>query len=419
MTARRLTAVDAQTYWMSASVPSDQFLIYAFGQGTTDLDDALREVRERARACDIMRLRIEDSGFWTYPAWVPREVGGDQFVVHDLDNPTWAGCLDAVAALDADQLSARVLTWRLHIFPCIGGLPNGTRTGTVAVLQISHALADGILASALAARLFGRDDDVPTVTATSTRPASVPVLALQAVRTHRRLIRDTESGIVPPQAHSRPLLQTNRRPEGRRRLRTVVCERHRVGGPTVTVGVLAAISAALAAHLRELGDAPSQLGAEVPMAKSGPRRSNNHYANVGVGLYPDAEIGRRVQLIAADLAARRRRAAHPAMCAEAAAFAAVPAPLLRWGVQQFDPNVRWDTAIGNTVVSSVNRGRADLRFGDSPVQLTTGLLGLSPMMGMTHGVHGIGDTVTVSVYAADSSIGDIDAYVERLADELR
>jgi len=39
---------------------------------------------------------------------------------------------------------------------------------------------------------------------------------------------------------------------------------------------------------------------------------------------------------------------------------------------------------------------------------------LSPMMGLTHGVHGIGDTVAVSVHAAESAIGDVDEYVARL-----
>ncbi len=36
------------------------------------------------------------------------------------------------------------------------------------------------------------------------------------------------------------------------------------------------------------------------------------------------------------------------------------------------------------------------------------------MMGLTHGVHGIGDTVAVSVHAAESAIGDVDDYVARL-----
>ena len=87
---------------------------------------------------------------------------------------------------------------------------------------------------------------------------------------------------------------------------------------------------------------------------------------------------------------------------------------MRWGVGHFDPTLRSPTVIGNTVVSSVNRGPADLRFGELPVIVTAGNPGLSPMMGLTHGVHGIGETIAISVHAAESAIGDVDAYVERL-----
>jgi hypothetical protein len=154
------------------------------------------------------------------------------------------------------------------------------------------------------------------------------------------------------------------------------------------------------------------------MAKSGVRQAHNHFGNVGVGLYPELEFDERVARIAGDLARRRRRAAHPAMLAANRASAAVPAFLLRWGVAQFDPYARSPTVTGNTVVSSVNRGAADLHFGEAPVVLTAGYPGLSPMMGVTHGVHGIGDTIAVSVHAAQSAIGDVDVYVDRLASAL-
>jgi len=170
--------------------------------------------------------------------------------------------------------------------------------------------------------------------------------------------------------------------------------------------------------MRELGDDPSALGAEVPMAKAGVRQSHNHFGNVGVGLYPELDAAARAARIVEDLADRRRRAAHPAMLAASRAFAAVPAPLLRWGVGRFDPTLRSATVIGNTVVSSINRGPADLRFDELPVVLTAGYPGLSPMMGLTHGVHGIGDTIAISVHAAESAIGDVDAYVERLESAL-
>jgi hypothetical protein len=414
MTVRRLSAVDAQTHWTSAKIPNDQFLLYCFAGVPTGLDRALDVIRQRARGCTELRLRVQDRGFLTYPAWVAGEVTADQFVVHDLTDRTWAGCLAAVARLGENQLDAQATTWRLHVFTPVEGLP-GAGTGAVVVLQATHALGDGIRSSALAGLMLGRPGTVSAVTAPRPfRGAALPWRALRAARSHRQLVRDTEAGLVPAQADSRPALHSNARPEGVRSIRTVIRKRSEVAGPTVTIGVLAGVSTALSEHLRELGDDTSMLGAEVPMAKSGVRQAHNHFGNVGVGLYPELVFNERTHRISEDLDCRRRRAAHPAMSAASRAFAAVPAPLLRWGVGQFDPMLRSPTVTGNTVVSSVNRGAADLHFGEAPVVLTAGYPGLSPMMGITHGVHGIGDTIAISVHAAASAIGDIDAYVERL-----
>jgi hypothetical protein len=189
-------------------------------------------------------------------------------------------------------------------------------------------------------------------------------------------------------------------------------------GPTVTVSALSAVSVALAEHLRGLGEDPSLLGAEVPMAKPPPRLSYNHFGNVGVGLYPELAEPERGVRIAADLDARRRRAAHPGVRAADLAFAETPAPLLRWGMDRFDPDVRVTQVTGNTVVSSVNFGAADFTFGGAPVTVATAVAGLSPMMGLTHVVGGVGDTIAIGVHAAESAVGDIDSYVERLAAAL-
>jgi hypothetical protein len=312
------------------------------------------------------------------------------------------------------QLDPSRMSWRLHVFTPVEGVP-GAGIGTVVVLHATHAVGDGIRASAMAAWLFGRAEEVPPVPAPPPfRGAALPWRAFRAARAHRRLEHDVAAGLVPAQADSRPALRSNSRPDGVRSIRTVIRNRDQLPGPTVTVGVLAAISTALAAHLRELGDDASTLGAEVPMAKAGVRKAHNHFGNVAVGLYPDLDADARTARIVEDIAERRRRAAHPAMLAASQASAAVPAALLRWGVEQFDPTLRSPVVTGNTVVSSVNRGRADLRFGVLPVVLTAGYPGLSPMMGLTHGVHGIGDTIAISVHAAESAIGDVDAYVERL-----
>ena len=418
MTVRRLAAVDAQMYWMSRAIASDQFLLYAFDGVSADLGRTLDGLRARASACADLRLRIADTGFWTYPAWVSQEVGEDQMMVHHLAENSWVACLNAVADLVEHQLDDRLAAWRLHVFSDVDGVPGCTRAGTVAVLQISHALADGIRSSALAAHLFGRDEGPPTVVGPPPSAARLPARGVAAAVAHRRLVRDTGAGLVPAPSVSRRVLGSNTRPAGARYLRTVICDRSRIGGPTVTVVVLSAISGALSGYLLALGEDTSQLAAEVPMARSGPRQAFNHFGNVGVGLHPGEKPGVRAHLIATELGQRRRRAAHPAMRAEDAASACVPAPLLRWGVGKFDPNVRWPTVTGNTVVSSVNRGAKDLTFGAAPVVLTTACPALSPMMGVTHGVHGIGDTVAVSVHAAESAMADIDSYVERLEREL-
>jgi hypothetical protein len=418
MMVRRLSAVDAQMHWMSAKIPNDQFLLYGFAGVPSDLQRVLTSIRRRARDCAELRLRVEERSALTYPAWATGDVEPDQFVVHDLADNSWAACLAAVAGLADRQLDAARMTWRLHVFSPVDGLP-GAGVGTVAVMQATHAFGDGTRSSALGAWLLGRAGPVPAVPAPPLfRGAALPWLSFLAARAHRRLVSDTDAGLVPPQADLRPALHSNARPDRVCSIRTVIRNRAQLRGPTVTVGVLASVSTALSAHLRELGDDPSTLGAEVPMAKAGVRQAHNHFGNVGVGLYPDVGLDARTARIAEDLAQRRRRAAHPAMLASSRAFSAVPAPLLRWGVKQFDPTVRSPTVTGNTVVSSVNRGPADLRFGELPVVLTAGYPGLSPMMGLTHGVHGIGDTVAISVHAAASAIGDVDAYVDRLENAL-
>lgn len=404
-----MAAVDAQFYWMSAKVPNDEFLLYAFGGQPGDLDRALDEIRRRARACPELTLRVEDGCSLTYPRWVATTVSPEQVVRHDVADHGWQACLAAVARLADSQLDLRRVPWRLHVFTPVLGIPGVDGPGVVTVLQTSHALADGARGAALAGWLFGRDAPVPAV-----RRASQGCFAWQAAEAawrHRGLLRDTRAGLLAPGVGSRPPLATNARPDGARSIRTLVRQRAQLRGPSVTVAVLAAVSTALS---RLLADGSDALGAEVPMAKPGVPQANNHFGNIVVGLYPRLELDVRLDRIAADLANGRRRFEHPATRAGDRAFAAVPAPLLRWGVSQFDFGARPAQVSGNTVVSSVNRGPADLRFGDAPVVLTAGYPGLSPSMGLTHGVHGIGETIAISVHTAESVIADVDTYLELL-----
>ena len=393
---------------MSAKIPSDQFLLYAF-DGVPDIERSVTEVLARAAQCPELLMRVADDGGWRYPQWVRAEIDDESVRTHDA--PSWAGCQEALVALAVDQLEPAQRDWRLHIFFGVADVPGASGPATVAALQMTHALADGGRSSAMAARLFGRDEPVPAVQPRPWRP--LPVLAWQAAWAHRELVRDTASGAVAQPAPPWPVQRTNDRPSGPIALRTIVRPREQLPGPTVTVGVLAAVAESLADQL-----GVTDLGAEVPMAKPGVRYANNHFGNVSVALHSALPFEQRAVRIAADLAARRLRNAHHSMAVSDAASAAVPAPILRWGVSLFDTDARSETVAGNTVVTSVNRGAADLRFGACPVLFTVGFPALSPMMGLTHGVYGIGDTVVVSVHAAASALPDVDDYVQRLAAAL-
>ena len=404
-----MAAVDAQFYWMSAKVPNDEFLLYAFDGEPAELEGAIEQVCRRARACPDLTMRVRDGSALTYPRWVPAAVGPDYVVCHDLADATWRGCLAAVVGLADNQLDIRRMPWRLHVFTPVLGIPGVAGPGVVAVMQAPHAVADGIRGAAMAAWLFGRDAPV-------TEPARLPAgflpwRAADAARTHRQLVRDTQAGLLAPGLGSRPRLPTNARPDGPRSMCTLVRHRAQLSGPTATVAVLAAVSTALSGLL---GGPVDSLGAEVPMAKPGMPHAHNHFSNFTVGLYPGLGMDARVERIATDVANGRRRIEHPATRAADRAFAAVPAALLRWGVTLFDPNALPAQVAGNTVVSSVHRGAADLSFGDAPVVLTAGYPALSPLMGLTHGVHGIGDTIAISVHAAESAVPDVDAYLQLL-----
>lgn len=403
-----MAAPDAQLLWLSATVPNDQFLLFVF-DGSPNLS-AVEDIRRRAESIPELCLRVHDDGPWRYPRWVRGPVRPEQFVVHPGSPGEWQGCLESVERLLADQLEVSEMAWRVHILP--------SAKHCVVVVQIAHALGDGTRSTALAAALLGRSAPIPDVA--QPKPGSLLWRSVVAAREHRRLVADTDAGLLPPPGSPRPALSVNTRKGDRSVLRVVTVDRDSRASTTVTVGALVAISEALGGYLADRGEDVTNLLAEVPMAFNfgSPVRAHNNFRNVSVGLHPTIPPAERAAWIAAELNDHRKRTQHPATRASAAAFAAVPAPLLRWGVSRFDPLARPSAVSGHTVVSSVNRGPADLSFGGCPARLTAGFPALSSNMGLTHGVHGIGQTVAVSVHA-DPAVVDVDDYLDRLACALR
>ena len=194
----------------------------------------------------------------------------------------------------------------------------------------------------------------------------------------------------------------------------LVCRRTdlRIGEHTVTVGVLTAISVALSEYLATRGNAPDRLAAEVQVAGEPGALERNNFRNVGIDLAIDEpDLARRATAIAKQL--RVRRAPRPP-AADAAVRRVLPAPVLRRDVAGYPLDVVPTLVTGNTVVSSVFRGPADMELAGGSVRFTAGFPALSPAMALTHGVHGIGDTVTVSVVGSPDVMPDFDGYVQLL-----
>ncbi|MGY2063003.1 WS/DGAT domain-containing protein, partial [Nocardia gipuzkoensis] len=115
---------------------------------------------------------------------------------------------------------------------------------------------------------------------------------------------------------------------------------------------------------------------------------------------------------------RRARARHPLLAAQDRVTAAIPAPMLRRDVATYRLDHPPATLSAHTVVSSVDRGPADLVLAHAPVRFTAGFPALGTVMHLTHGVHGLGDAITVSVHADPAVLPDPDRYAALLDSAL-
>ncbi|MUM16674.1 DUF1298 domain-containing protein [Mycobacterium sp. CBMA271] len=436
MTVEQMAPRDAQMYWMSTKIPNDQFLLFCFDGPTAGLEAVRSTVAARAvRIADLRVRAVDVPGHLDYPYWGPRDESHLPLTVHSLAEPSWSECRSAVAALLTGTVDIRESPWHLHIFPDVVGAPETSGPALVAVLQVSHALADGRRSTAAARALFGADaptggpvPEVPPLTVlrgVADFPAKLGRL-LGASRggylAYRRQQELVAAGELEPEPQGFPLISLNARPDERHEIRMIVRPREELRAPpvSVTVAVVAAIGTALPQYLRDHGQwVPERLGAELTVADSGESLARNNFRNVGVDLHwnePDLRI--RAQRITEGIENRRRRAAHPVMVAQREGGSAMPAPMMWAGVNAFNADLMPPTVAGNTVVSSVVRGAADLTLAGGRVVFTAGFPALSPVMGLTHGVHGIGDTVTVSVHTSAAVMPDIDHYESLLAEAL-
>ncbi|WP_067885470.1 WS/DGAT domain-containing protein [Nocardia vaccinii] len=433
-----LAPQDATRYWLSHRTVNDLFLLYCFTDAGQSFEQLRDEVCKRAASIPDLCVRLREHRF-AYPEWVPCAISAEQITEPVLAAPRWPNVVAALEDLLSRGVRADEHPWRLHLFRGIRDAPGGVSPALVAVLQLSHALADG-RRSAEIARALWSDVAHREVLGSSARMAAVrnfaaslrPVEAvallgmpvamartvirgLDAERARRRLEELTDRGEIPPPAVEFPLTRINHPPApNSHAIRMMVREDLRVPGYTVTVVAATATARALSRYLAEHDEPNVPLGAQVSMALPvSSRRPRNNYVDLAVELPVDEpDPHRRATRIAADLAARRSRALHPLMTARNRVTEVIPAPVLRRDIAGYPLDLTPETLTGHTVISSVNRGPADLLFGNGLVRWTAGFPALGTVMHLTHGIHGLGNTVTVSIHADPDVIPDIDAYAE-------
>lgn len=435
MTGGLLAPRDARTFWASSLMPSDQFLLYCFDHGAGPAPSAAEVadvVLARAPSITDLRLRIDPAPCdLEHPAWAPSGVVD----VREGIAHTWSAVPGVVARMFAHQVDGTVSPWRLHVLPRVAGAPRCTGPATVVVLQVAHALADGRRSADIARALFATGEPVE---APVFRPLPGPLRAARGLlglpvaltRTvalgllsgpaRTEIDRRTAAGDLPGPVPGSPLTPLNTPPDDTRDVRMLVRDGASLrSGATVTATALAAVSLAVERYLRLSGaEVPAELAAEVMVARERRPGERNAFGNVSVPLFPGTDAAERPGLIADALAAARARAASPLWRTVGAAEDAAPSVLAALGVRSFDPAIVPETMAGATVLSSVHRGAADLELLGGRSVFTAGFPALSPAMGLTHGVHGLGDAVTVSVTSSRTSVPDPDEYAALLAAAL-
>ncbi|WP_051198432.1 WS/DGAT domain-containing protein [Gordonia shandongensis] len=446
-----LAAADAAMHYRARYASTDQFLVYAFphvgsgrvgsgrvgsgrvGSGRVGSGGRPATLRERAAAVGDLGVGIAavaaDLGG---PRWVRSVPGDDRFRIHEAS--TWAECLTMLGELIVDNDRDESVPWRLHLFGPLDGVPEVDGPARIVVLQIAHALGDGRRVSAIARALLGPDD--PAGPAPQPGPggrlADAGAAVWGALRIGPRMVAATAWGVAAWRRAARPdpepapgpapgpirrtVLNGSGDGAGPVRLRTLhlSADALREHGPSVTTAVLAVLAEVLPTFGGAADD--GRVLAEVTVARPAEGRQRNNFHTVGVDLRADVDDRReRAATIRDELAAARRRdgtaARRTARRAEARTPPVLAAAAARLAAQAPAPS----TVSGATVVSSVDRGPADLTLEGAPVAFTAGFPALSSAHDLTHGVHGIGDVVTVSVCARGAAASVVDDYVHALA----
>ncbi|MFI5778651.1 hypothetical protein [Nocardia sp. NPDC051570] len=221
-----LSPQDATTYWLSRRTGNDQFLLYGFDETGRSTRDLRALLAHRAARIPDLGLRVRERRF-AYPVWAPGAVDDEQIVEHELPDSHWSNVVAALGDVVDERLRAEERAWRLHLYRAVRDAPAGDGPAVIAVLQLSHALADGRRATAITRSLFAAElppDDAARSTAFPTGTHTLKDAAAELVSFFgmpialgRTMIRGLAADRARRELAAAPLAERLRRPLPKRR----------------------------------------------------------------------------------------------------------------------------------------------------------------------------------------------------------
>ncbi|WP_461417547.1 WS/DGAT/MGAT family O-acyltransferase [Gordonia sp. GN26] len=292
------------------------FGIYVF-DGEKDLPSfgRIRTVlAQRASEIPLLGVKVVSPSPWIYPRWTVDPTGADE-KIFELDSaPTWDRVLAWLQDHVDDDIDPHSRPWRLFVARHVSGVPGTVKPCAVVITQHSHALADGMAWSEVAASLFGSERTAigPVATVDRVRKldfvrelAGIPV---DIVRACRPLIRLAKAG--PGHVHNATNVITQPQAAFDRwiRVRPLRKDVFKVPGETVTTSAVWRAAVGIDRYRRRFGLDVSELSFEVPLSirRSGEPNVSNALVlrQVDAALEKDDET--KLALIGTTMAEARR-----------------------------------------------------------------------------------------------------------------
>jgi len=437
----------AWVYLEQANTPSLSIAMYVFDtstdpRGVMTPDEVRAFVAERVQAVDVFTRRLRRVPLdLDHPSWVAdHEFDIDNHLeVVDARGGGWGEFRRIASEFVGGRLDLQRPPWEMRVVTRLTDI-DGVADAAAVLLKFHHSVGDGAVTLEMTRRLFSAQVDRQPATGPQT-PVG-PRSVMQALPTVSRQLRAFVQGLrdvsaagkevkaavdsgevrVPPRM--RPATRFNGSVGPARTfdaasflLDDVRAIRAAAGDVTINDVALTLVAGALRDYLREVGEEPEEsLGAKVPMSirSLGHLESANQLTVLQVDLHTDiSDPLERLRAIHTSTAAERDRKQRAEVLRSETLVDVTPGFVVRainWIASRL-PSSSSSVPYFNVVTTNVARGGVDLWLRDAQAVSTYGAAALTARQGLTHAIHSLGNTLTISVLTTPNMMNDPERYV--------